>query len=250
MITALLLVALVISPALAAQSGSSGPAAVSIQLSETRTSGGGVDTGLDGVRIRNLSLLYLVMNAYDLQDFQVTGIPAAMVGVKYDIELKNVPDWKQALQKVLADRFKLAFHRETRRESGYDLVVVTGAALAAAGPGACQATAEKPCRGFNADPTSITGQRVSMDQLSTRLTRSLGRTVTNKTGLQGVFDVALRWTGNQTSLSPADVTASTSGGTGPNIFAALEQQLGLKLVPVTTGIEILKIDHAEAPALN
>ena len=89
-----------------------------------------------------------------------------------------------------------------------------------------------------------------MDQLSSRLTRSLGRPVINKTGLQGVFDIALRWAGNQTSRAPADVTASTSGGSELNLFAALEHELGLKLVPTTASVETLLIDHAEAPPLN
>ena len=105
-------------------------------------------------------------------------------------------------------------------------------------------------RGFNAGPASINGQGVSIDQLSSRLARSLGRSVINKTGLQGVFDIALRWTVNQTSRSPAVVTASTLGGSELNIFAALEHQVGLKLVPTTISVEILLIDHAEAPVLN
>jgi uncharacterized protein (TIGR03435 family) len=173
-----------------------------------------------------------------------------VVGVKYDIELKDTTDWKQTLQKVLADRFKLAFHHESKQESAYDLVGASGRAPRANNSGKCEATTESPCRGFNAGPTWISGQHVSIDQLSSRLTRSLGRTVVNKTGLQGTFDIALRWTVDQTNRSVADVTASTSGGSGLNIFAALQQQLGVKLVPTTTSVDILRIDHAETPALN
>jgi uncharacterized protein (TIGR03435 family) len=239
--------ALVISPVHAQNNSST--AAVAIRLNNSRTGSGGVESSPQGVRITNLSLLYLVMNAYDVQDFQVAGISAAVTGVKYDVELNNVSDWRQALQKALADRFKLAFHRESKQESAYELVV-SGTAPTAADSGKCQATTESPCGGFNATATSIDGQRVSMDQLSSRLTRSLGRTVINKTDLQGTFDITLHWTINQTFQSPADPTASSSGRGGVNIFAALEQQMKLKLVPTTTNVQMFVIDHAETPILN
>ena len=246
----ILIVALVTTSTLAAQNGSSPVTRVPIRLNQSGASSPWVESGPDGVKITDMSLLFLVMTAYDLQEFQVAGIPTTMLGLKYDIDLGNVTDWKQLLQSVLVERFKLASHRETRQENAYDLVVLSAEAPRPANSEKCQARTESPCRGFNAGPTWINGQQVSMDQLSSRLTRSLGRIVLNKTGLKGTFDVALLWTVDQTPRSPADATASTSGAGALNIFAALEQQLGLKLVPTTTSVDILRIDHAEAPVLK
>ncbi len=76
-----------------------------------------------------------------------------------------------------------------------------------------------------------------------------GRTVVNRTGLKGQYDFTLKWANQQTANAPsAGSTAAESDA--PSIFTALEEQLGLKLVPAKGMVEVVVIDHVEMPSEN
>jgi uncharacterized protein (TIGR03435 family) len=203
---------------------------------------------------------------------QVVGGPAWINSLRYDIETrpKIAADPKQQWlmwQTLLADRFKLRLHRETRELPIYDLTVAkSGVRLPAAKEAGCVSfppgTPPRPVPGkvdcgYVSGPffgygsgLHIQGRRVHMADLIKELALILDRPVLDKTAFAAEFDLDL-------SFTPDDALKGFPAGYGgpadtnlPNIFAALEEQLGLKLVPAKGPVEVLVIDHAERPATN
>ena len=82
-----------------------------------------------------------------------------------------------------------------------------------------------------------------MAQLATALSVFVGRFVVDKTGLPGGYDIELTWMPD-VAVSPEDRADST----GPSIFTALREELGLKVAPLTAPVQVLVVDHAEEPA--
>lgn len=199
----------------------------------------------------NVTLLQLLMSAYDMQDFQIIGRSAWVDTLKYDIEGKaaNTSMWQPMLQALLADHFKLSVHKESQELPLYNLVIADrGLKMKESGTGTCTDNLTSPCNGFNATNVSVAGRRISMTQLVSRLSRSLGRAVIDKTALQDRYDVQLEWTIPQNYKSPANVDASEN--ISGSIFRAIEEQLGLKLEPAKGPVDVLVIDHAERPNSN
>jgi uncharacterized protein (TIGR03435 family) len=145
---------------------------------------------------------------------------------------------------LLADRFKLALHRDTKELPIYSLTAgKDGAKVHEVKPGGNSRTGGG--RGH------LVGQKISMSQFADLLTqiapREIDRPVIDRTGLKGVFDIALDWTpeNQRPQGSEAEGRGAIEGAPGPNIFRALQQQLGLRLEPQKGSVEILVIDHAE-----
>jgi uncharacterized protein (TIGR03435 family) len=212
-------------------------------------SGSAISGLLQGDRFSstNVTLSQMVRTAYGVQEFQIAGQPGWFDSERFDIEAKIGPDakpgdWQLMFQSLLADRFKLVLHRELKEVSAFALVVAkSGSKLKLADPNKCsQATA---C-GFRASRSEIIGTKVTMDDLARRLSRSLGRMVIDKTDLKGNFDLTLQWTPEQNVPLGPGATAS------PEIFAAIQDQLGLRLESTRAPVETLVIDHAERPSEN
>ena len=110
--------------------------------------------------------------------------------------------------------------------------------MTAVDPSKCDAP-DGSC-GFTATPTEIVGRGRSMEQLATRLSRSIGQTVVDQTGIGGIFDFKMSWTQDDQFREPG---ASAS----PAIFTALTEQLGLRLESQRAPVEILVIDGADRP---
>ena len=178
---------------------------------------------------------------------------------RFDIEgsVEGTPNQEQMqemLRSLLADRFKLAVHRETRQMPAYALTLARGdgrlgAELRTVAPCAPSATPPtspaRRCGGFTVGSGSLKGTGVTMTQLAAELPSATeGRYVVDRTGLSGTFDVNLTW--NADALSPT----TTSAESAASIFAAIQEQLGLRLVPITTPIEVIVIDRAERPVSN
>jgi uncharacterized protein (TIGR03435 family) len=237
----------------------------------------------------NASLKLLIQFAYanhddprsghwlPLEVSRIVGGPAWIDSPGYDIEAKpeGPTDPKHAwlmLQTLLADRFKLALHRETRDLPIYNLTAVKdGPKLPAAKEAACVSFAPgEPPRhvpgkvdcGYVSGPgfgygagLHIRGSKVQMADFIRELTSVLGRPVLDKTGFTGEFDLDLGFSPDE-SLIGFPIFEGPGGtrlGTDlnlPNIFAALEEQLGLKLVPAKGPVEVLVVDHAERPTPN
>jgi uncharacterized protein (TIGR03435 family) len=198
----------------------------------------------------NVTLTQMVRTAYNVQEFQISGQPGWFGTERYDIEAKMPTNTKsedamQMFQALLADRFQLALHKETRNVSALALLVArSGHKLTAADRSKCDPTNPNAGCGFRASPTEIIGTSVSMQQLVTRLSRSLGLMVVDKTELKGEFDLTLRWTNDDaTPLGPG-------ASAGPALYAALQEQLGLRLESTKTPVETLIIDRVERPSEN
>jgi uncharacterized protein (TIGR03435 family) len=190
------------------------------------------------VVFENTSLRECIAIAYGIsvdRDYALSG-PAWIGSERYDIVAKTPaetprPQVLLMLQALLADRFQLRLHRETKELRVYILKVAgTGAKLKAV-PG--------PEDSFTFGPGHISVRAQSMDELANKLSRpmfGLGVPVMNSTGLQGVFNFTLDWTPE--SVQP-------DAGPGPSIFTALQEQLGLKLEASKSHLEVLVIDHVE-----
>jgi uncharacterized protein (TIGR03435 family) len=193
----------------------------------------------DTVTLINVSLADCIKFAYGLSsDFQLSG-PDWITSkeVRYDIVAKTAPGTPrdQALQMMralLAERFKLALHREKRVLSYYALVVAKG------GPKLNEAT-DAPAT----VPSGVQGQlriisnRMSMSLVATVLARYMHAFVVDQTGLAGDFEVKLVWTPDDRPI-PDDQR-------GPSVFTAVHEQLGLRLVSKKGPMEVLMVDRAE-----
>lgn len=237
----------VLTAAAAAQNGT--PAFEVASVRENRTGDGSSNSArVAGNRYTatNVTLVQLLRAAYGVQEFQIAGQPRWAEVDRFDIDARieqgaRLTDWPLMLQALLAERFKLAFHREERTASVYALVVAKGGPkLTAADKSRCPAA--NGC-GFDATPTQIVGTSVAMPQLAIRLSRSIGTIVIDRTGLPGLFDLTLEW--------PADDRFVGRGASAnPAIFTAIQEQLGLRLEPSKAPVETLVIDRAERPTGN
>lgn len=138
---------------------------------------------------------------------------------------------KLMLQTLLADRFRLVLHRETKQLPVYELIVAKG------GP-KLKESAEDASTFLHTDAKSITAAKVAMPMFVKLLSQQMGRSVLDKTGLSENYDFKLEWTPDE------------ANGDGPSIFTAIQEQLGLKLEPSKGPVEVLVIDHAEKPSEN
>lgn len=161
---------------------------------------------------------------------------AAMKTMSMEQRREQLALMKQAL---LADRFKLKVHFERREMPSYAVVVAKGGAkLTPAKPGEVYALSTA-ARG---DGMKMTGTAATVKELVNSSMLGLGGApVEDRTGIAGEFDFTLEW-------SRADATAE--GSDAPGIFVAVQEQLGLKLVPAKAMVEVLVIDHIERPVVE
>jgi uncharacterized protein (TIGR03435 family) len=207
-----------------------------------------VSSTISGPRVRVVAygLGGLLMEAYDMKYYQLSGLPSWTDSDRFDIDAKaegeatlTKAQFKQMLQTLLADRFHVKVHLETKEMPVYALVVGKN------GPKLKESVAEKfslTMRGVQG--VEITVLKGSMEQLATQLSGSgTDRPVLDKTGLTGTYDYTLNWTPERDGVPPPD----SSGVTLP---IAVQEQLGLKLESQKAPIEILVVDHAEKPSAN
>jgi uncharacterized protein (TIGR03435 family) len=220
-----------------------------------------------GGRFRALgaTLKNLIMVAYQVEDFQIFSVPNGMSSNRYDIVAKTEDGsnskWTECLQSLLEDRFKLKIHRETKEMPIYALALAkNGLKLketkeecpslasppSAQPPGNSPAT---PCGGLMGIWNRVSGTNIPMDQIVDSLSKNLGRRVVDRTGLTGRYDVRLEWTPDETQtwFLPFAPPPS-SDGSGPSIYTALQEQLGLKLESQKGPVEAFVIDHVEKPS--
>jgi uncharacterized protein (TIGR03435 family) len=201
----------------------------------------------------NATLQMLIRAAYDLRDHQIREGPNWLDSAAFNIEAKAagpVPgaQMRLMLQSLLAERFKLAVHLETREEPVYELVVDKGGyRLREAAD-----TAHGSRQGIGIDGAgSFGGFAASVSQLASWLSQRLDRSVIDKTGLTGKYDFTLHWTPDPGDLGgPAGGPDAPPDTSGPSIFTALKEDLGLKLQSSKGPVEVLVIDHAEKPDAN
>jgi uncharacterized protein (TIGR03435 family) len=149
-------------------------------------------------------------------------------------------------QTLLADRFKLRFHRETKELPAFVLSVdKSGSKLKLnSSPEPFEIPINFAGRG------SVTGQRVPMTYFAWFLSQQLGRPVVDRTGLDQHYDFTLQWTPEPPLSGSSEAREPLPASDGPTIFTALREQLGLKLQSEKAPVEIFVIDSAERPAAN
>ena len=213
---------------------------VSVKPADPASRGSSWGTPPGRLVMRSTTLKNLVLNAYHLNEYQVDGGPAWVDSARFNIDAKlpaGAPQDKIPLmtQSILADRFKLEFHRETRILREYALVIAKG------GP-----KFGKPNEGdHNGVVTSqntnqITGWGRPISDLVRMLIGPVGAPVIDRTGLKGRYDFDLKF---------ASLEASGDEPL-PSIFAVVQEQLGLKLEAIKGPVEVLVIDRAEKPTEN
>lgn len=205
----------------------------------------------------NTSLNDLITFAYGVHARQITGGPAWLESDKFDIVAKpdeeGQPSEKQLkimLQKLMADRFKLAFHRDKKDLSVYAITV------GKTGPKLTKSESDPnglPGLGFRAlgDLAARNANMTDFAQLMQGAVLDLP--VVDQTGLSGRFDFALKWTPDEGQFAGMGIKVpppSEDPAAPPNLFTAIQEQLGLKLVSTKALAEILVIDQVEKPSAN
>lgn len=191
------------------------------------------------VTFNNVSLADCIRFAYGLSsDEQLSGPDwIKSKEIRYDIIAKTTPDAPEPqvhrmMQALLADRFKLALHRRNKVLSYYALVVAKGGPKM--GPATdAPATIPKGVQG----QLRIISNRMPMSTVATLLSRYMRALVVDQTGLSGPFEVKLVWTPDDRPV-PEDER-------GPSVFAAVKEQLGLRLESRKGPMEVLVVDYAE-----
>ena len=249
---------------------------------------GGPGTSDPGQLSGVASLKTLLMRAYRLKAYQITG-PGWMDSERYEIVAKTPagasgPQVSLMLQELLAERFGLIVHRETKELPLYALTIAKGGPKlktpAPDGPAGEEGTIFSPklTQGADGLPEMASGQtiprsyevvtggsdgllykrwarRETTEQLADYLSARLGQPVLDRTGLTDQFDFTLSWgmenggAGVPRTGPPPDEIDMHSGpvltDSGMTIFAALRAQLGLKLEARRGPVEILVVDKAE-----
>jgi len=188
----------------------------------------------------NATLQACIQRAYQMKSYQVSG-PDWISSERYTIEATaasavSTEQLMSMLQALLADRFKLTLHRETRVLPGYVLVVAKGGAKLTAVKDDEQ-VATQIDTGANG---AIAFAKASVAQLVGTLSRQLNMPVEDATGLTGVFNFSLSYAEMRGGPTPGEIDSAA-----PSLFTAVQEQLGLKLEARKTPVEILVIDHAE-----
>jgi len=215
----------------------------------------------------NVPLNFLIQQVYGVRDFQILGAPNWM-SVRYEIQAAGDASATEAMVKemvkaLLAERFQLKVHQETRELPVYAFIPVkAGVKLAVAKDNG------KP-RGSGSiavfDSGWIQGTNVTMASVVQELSRSMDRPIVDKSNFTEAFDFRLQWTPDTDALADASTPSGCPAGFAeiqeelklkpermscPSLFTAVQEQLGLKLDAQKAPIDVLVIDHVERPSAN
>jgi uncharacterized protein (TIGR03435 family) len=242
-----------------------------------------------GINLHGVTLKTLVQQAYDVREFQIAGGPGWISADKYDITAKpenasgEAPsdplqlsdEQRKTLQEqtrlrtqaLLADRFQLKIHRETKELPVYALVVAKNGPTLKENSGANEGLGRGLMR---MSPGHLVAQQAGLAFLVQNLAQMLGRTVLDQTDLKGTYDFELNFAaepgrggvfggpGVGDGAPPPPPGAGPSlikepppaDPNGPTIFTALQEQLGLKLESKKGPVDIIVIDRVEKPSEN
>lgn len=238
-----------------------------VKLSKSGTSGSHSNFFENGRFTASNILLKNLMQyqAYGIPEPRILGGPRWLNSERFDIEAKTDSatatrlrslgrdqrklQTQQLFQQLLADRFKLAAHWETRELPIYALVVAKN------GPNLHAWKESDGGTSTSANNDLFTAQGVTMAELAQALTqessRELGRIVVDRTGIDGKYNVTLKWTPDVPRSPNGEAeSAAPPPDSKPSIFTVIQEQLGLKLKSAKGPVQVLVIDHAEMPSEN
>ena len=222
----------------------------------------------DGFKREGTTLLGMIGYAYGVPSHGkglVVGGRAWIGSEAYDIQVKvdgataerwsklpqqAVDEERRAVEReLLAERFHVRVHREMREMPAFVLTVDKGGSKLEAPVGEKELAAGVPQSRINfIGRGDLQGHSALLNNLSASLAAEAeldGRPVVDRTGLKGQYDFILRWTPSE--LAPGE---SSDPGEWPSLFAALKEQLGLKLIAEKAQVEVVVIDSAERPSEN
>jgi hypothetical protein len=200
------------------------------------------------LKVGNNSLKQLIAFAYDVRDFQVLSGPGWLDSARYDIlakadhedgpaEFRDMNDAQQKtaaertrerLRMLLAERFQLVIHRESKDVPVYALVV-----------------------GKSGPKLEDSKEGISMRQLANMLSGHLRKPVLDRTGLAGKYKFRMSWTPDLSARGPdGPGNANLADSAGPSIFTAVQEQLGLRLESTKGPVEIIIVDRVEKASEN
>lgn len=223
--------------------------AASLKLNTSTSNGTHSHSTPGALRISNYTLRSLLVAAYGVKESQVAGGPKWVDSDRYDIDAKAAGpaggrELYQMLQSLLTERFKLVVHRESKAFPGYALVVTKGGLK-------MKPVEDDGNHSSNSDGGPITFKAISMARLADWMARRLGVPVVDATEIHGVFNFVLDWTpDNRSSAEVAPGAVPVPADPSPSLFAALQEQLGLRAEPRKISLEVIVVDHAEKPAEN
>lgn len=206
----------------------------------------------------NVSLKMMLKTAYGVQDTSISGLPKWSEGARYDINAKIADPavegndkltneqsneiYRIRVRSILTDRFHLTAHKETKVLPVYDLIVL---------PGLLRFQKSEPSEeghsGINVHNRNMTGIAVPLKAFADFLSDQVGRTVIDKTGLNGTYDLSLRWSPDELAEASKETGVSDRP---PEIYTALQEQLGLKLTSDKGPSEMLVVDSVDPPAAD
>jgi uncharacterized protein (TIGR03435 family) len=205
----------------------------------------------------NTSLSDLITFAYGLHPRQITNAPDWLTKDKYDLAAEpdgegqpNDKQWKTMVQKLLADRFQLTFHHDKAELSVYALTVgKTGSKLvkSVGDPNGLPGLFFRGLGALNVRNATMT------DFTGLMQAAVLDRPVVDQTGLPGRYDFTLNWTPDETQFASMGVSVpppADNAAAPPDLFTAIQEQLGLKLEATKAMVDILVIDRVAKPSAN
>lgn len=238
----------------------------------------------DGVTLEGITAQMMLTQAFNVEDDRIIGAPGWAKSDRFDVQAKVAPEDAPRLdqlqrderfamlQPLLEDRFNLKFHHESREMPVYVLVVAKGGSKmkpADADEGDLKggpntATPGRKMPGMMMRPGALEARRAGMDILAHVLSMQVGRTVIDKTGLAGNYDFSLHFTpenmpprigpgpgpGAPDGAGPAADGPPPPDASGPDIFTAVQEQLGLKLESEKGPVDVIVIDHIDKPSEN
>jgi uncharacterized protein (TIGR03435 family) len=210
-------------------------------------------------KIVNQPLSAILSFSYDVQAKQLIGLPPWADTDKYDIDAEpdgegapSSKQWKEMLQKLVADRFKMTFHQEKRDLPVYVLSVTKD------GPKLTKSEGDPnglPGLFFRGKLGDLGVRNANMGDFTGLMQEAvLDRPVLNQTGITGRYDFTLVWTPDDSQFAGMGVKipppAADDGKAPPNLYTAIQEQIGLKLEATKAPADVMVIDHVEKPSAN
>jgi uncharacterized protein (TIGR03435 family) len=213
--------------------------------------------GPDRFVVKDYTLKLLIAAAYDLNPKTISGGPAWVESDHYNIlakspgEVRPSHDEQMAmLRSLLSDRFKLAFHREAKDFSIFELQVTKGGAKLKPTAAALDTPPSVGPGVVYPQRIVLPGRNASMGDLVSLLQRAiLDRPVIDKTGLSGRYDFDMEWAPDETQFG-GDVPVASADAPSPPLFRAIQDQLGLRLVATRGPVDALIVDAAQRPSAD
>jgi len=214
----------------------------------------------------NATALTLIQNAYPYEQFRIVNAPGWATAERYDVTAVagsplNADQFRARLQILLRERFNLLAHTETRTLQTYALVLARAdgelgpnlkrwtidcdtykPGAATAPPRAVADFAIPPTCGMRGGPGMFAAGGYALADFARSLASDLGTVVNDRTGLEGKYEIALKW-------NPDPARPNTDNSL-PSLFTAVQEQLGLKLDSRREPVEVLVIDRIDRPTGN